>query len=345
MSHGVARSVMTIHMLMSETRPPYVVPSMQELAHVSSNGLQIVSTFSGCGGSCLGFRMAGYRVLWANEFVPAAADTYRANHPTTPLDVRDIREVTGASIRDVIGDARIDVLEGSPPCASFSSAGVRDAHWGRVRDYSDTKQRTDDLFFEFARLLRELQPRAFVAENVSGLLKGVARGYFKDIYRTLREAGYDVRAQLVDAQWLGVPQMRQRTILIGVRLDEQRVPVFPRPLPYRYGVRDALPHVVRMQHSNVRWLSASQPASTIVASGWTVTPRAQFSGGTYVEVVNARGRSERRKLTIDELRALCSFPTDFVLTGTFAQQWERLGRSVPPLMMRALAQSLVEVLT
>lgn len=109
-----------------QNKPPYRVPLMDEINALPWNGLNVVSTFSGCGGSCLGFKMAGYRVLWANEFIPAAQETYRANHPTTYLSTQDIRTVKASDIRAVIGDIEIDVLEGSPPCASFSTAGKRE---------------------------------------------------------------------------------------------------------------------------------------------------------------------------------------------------------------------------
>ena len=113
----------------------------------------------------------------------------------------------------------LDLLDGSPPCASFSTAGKREAGWGKVKAYSDTKQRTDDLFFEYARLLAGIRPRVFVAENVSGLVKGTAKGYFKLVLSALRDCGYRVEAKVLDASWLGVPQARQRLIFIGVRDD------------------------------------------------------------------------------------------------------------------------------
>jgi DNA (cytosine-5)-methyltransferase 1 len=148
---------------------------MTEIAAVPWNGLKVVSTFSGCGGSCLGFRMAGYRVVWANEFIPAAAETYRANHPNTLLSTEDIRKVRPGAILEATGFkvGELDAMEGSPPCASFSTAGKREKHWGKAKKYSDTVQRVDDLFFEYVRLIEGLKPKVFVAENVSGLVKGV----------------------------------------------------------------------------------------------------------------------------------------------------------------------------
>lgn len=128
-------------------KPAYAVPTMEEVKAVPSNGRTVVSTFSGCGGSCLGFRMAGFTTLWANEFVPAAAEVYALNHPGVILDRRDIREVQPAEILLAIGKdvGAVDVMEGSPPCAAFAMAGKRETEWGKVRPYSDVEQRVDDL--------------------------------------------------------------------------------------------------------------------------------------------------------------------------------------------------------
>jgi DNA (cytosine-5)-methyltransferase 1 len=433
---------------------------MAEIAALPFNGYKVVSTFSGCGGSSLGYRMAGFKVLWANEFVKEAQDVYRANFPDTILDTRDIRRVDPGDILTATGLKRgeLDLLDGSPPCSSFSTAGKRAKGWGKSHAYSTGRaQRTDDLFFEFVRLLDGLQPRAFVAENVSGLVKGVGKGYFLDILAALRGAGYHVAARLLDAQWLGVPQARQRLIFIGTRADLGVDPAFPAPLAYRYSVRDALPWIGQITqgngngHSSTRgkdvprggpaptivargnryagatdqfivgvecangfnghaMLPASGPAPTIQASRpvnvitrngarstgkpaptvqthgnrrtrseltLTVEPEAdmrRFAVGRELDKLGQGGQSGRyfqltrpalaspsgtitaaggnastasvahptecRKFSIAELRRICAFPDDFVLTGTYAQQWERLGRAVPPVMMRAIAETV-----
>jgi DNA (cytosine-5)-methyltransferase 1 len=362
-------------------KPPYRVPSMAEVRAIPWNGFRVASTFSGAGGSCLGYRLAGYRVLWANEFVPAARETYAANHPGSILDGRDIRHVSPGSILDATGLAvgELDLLDGSPPCASFSTAGKREAGWGKVKAYSDTKQRTDDLFFEYIRLLRGLRPKVFVAENVSGLVKGTAKGYFLEILRGLKDSGYAVAARVLDAQWLGVPQARQRLIFVGVREDLRLAPAFPKPLPYRYSVREAIGLGFRTKsYSANGWNSPDDPAAAIQASGqYWVEPEADISryaigrewGRTEPGASNDRylnlkrcspdrpsfgisaesGNSstasvthptERRKFSIAELRRICAFPDDFALTGTYAQQWERLGRAVPPIMMMHVAATI-----
>jgi DNA (cytosine-5)-methyltransferase 1 len=361
-------------------KPPYRVPLMGEIRERQRNGYSVVSTFSGCGGSCLGFAIEGYTTLFASEFVPAAAETYRANFPGVPLDTRDIRSVSADEILAMIGKSRgeIDVLEGSPPCASFSTAGKREEGWNRVNKYSDTAQRVDDLFFEFVRILDGLQPRVFVAENVSGLVKGVAKGYFKRILTAMKATGYNVEARVLDAQWLGVPQMRQRVIFVGVRNDLDVRPAFPVPLPYRYSVRDALPDLamvaairdhrgafgnggeitdtpsptVLADSVGTHWIegtngynghaprSIDEPSATVQQSrivrvvGGTGAPQTL----TQRDVATITHPTERRKFTIAELRRICAFPDDFELTGTYSQQWERLGRAVPPVMMAAVAR-------
>jgi len=370
-------------------KPAYQIPSMEEIRTIPWNGFNAISTFSGCGGSSLGYKMAGFKVLWANEFVPAAYDTYLANHSETILDTRDIRQIKAQEILDAIGlqVGELDLFDGSPPCASFSTAGKREKSWGKVKKYSDTAQRTDDLFFEYIRILKELQPKIFVAENVSGLIKGTAKGYFLEILAGLKECGYRVACRLLDAQWLGVPQVRQRIIFIGVREDLGLEPVHPKPLLYRYSVRDALPWIVSGKYGP-SWKKADTPSPTVSAS-LTYNPETSHQGLEIVEAetdisryaigvewdkLKPGGKSqkylslvkpqvdnpcptitqcsgststagvchptEKRKFSIAELKRICAFPDDFILTGSYVQQWERLGRAVPPVMMYHIAATI-----
>ena len=344
----------TMHEL--QQKPPYRVPSMAEIAALPWNGFTAASTFSGCGGSSLGYRMAGFRVLYANEFIPAAQESYRANAaPYTFLDTRDIRQVQPQDILEKIGLApgELDLLDGSPPCASFSTAGKREAGWGKVKKYSDSEQRTDDLFFEFARLLRGLQPKTFVAENVSGLVKGTAKGYFLEILRELKACGYNVACKVLDAQWLGVPQSRQRTIFVGVRNDLGPAPSHPRPLPYRYCLADILIDGERSEKE-------SDIARYCTGKEWDTLKEGEQSEKYFSLVRTDRDKPcpticashgspgiasvthpvEKRKFSIAELKRICGFPDDFILKGTYPQQWERCGRSVPPVMMSHIAATI-----
>jgi DNA (cytosine-5)-methyltransferase 1 len=323
----------------------YRVPTMDEVRAVPWNGFNAVSFFSGCGGSSLGLRMAGYRMLYANEFIEAARDCYARNKADyTVLDGRDIREVSPSDVltRIGMGVGELDHMDGSPPCASFSSSGSRESGWGKVKDYSGVRQRTDDLFYEFARHLDGIQPKTFCAENVRGLVRGTARGYFLDILAALKKCGpgYRISARLLDAQWLGVPQARPRLIFIGVRSDIGCEPVHPMPLKSWIRTDHILPHIRRFKvggHLH-KWERSDRPFPTIMASDATTSITAYLSSGGFVELEDGT----RRKLTIEEVRLLCSFPADFVLTGDFAQQWERMGRAVPPLMMARIGSTVAD---
>jgi len=220
----------------------YRVPTVSAIRQIPSNGLKVVSTFSGGGGTCLGMTLAGYDVVWANDCDPHARETYTANLGK-PIDGRLLNDVTAADILSETGlkEGELDLFEGSPPCTKFSTAGRRQKGWNRKEIHAGTVQaNTEDLFFEWLRLARGLRPKVFVAENVAGLVKGVAKGYFKDILKEMKSLGYQVTARLLDAQWLGVPQRRNRIIFIGVRDDLSRMPVFPAPLPRQWTVRQAI---------------------------------------------------------------------------------------------------------
>jgi site-specific DNA-cytosine methylase len=169
-----------------------------------------ISLFAGCGGSSLGYKWAGGRGLAAVEFNANAAETYRLNFPDTPMLERDIATVTAEELLALtglqVGD--LDILDGSPPCQGFSTAGKR--------QFDDPR---NSLFREYVRLVEGLQPRVFVMENVSGMVKGKMKLAFKTIMETLKATGYTVRCQLLNAMYYGVPQSRERLIWIGVRPD------------------------------------------------------------------------------------------------------------------------------
>lgn len=337
-------------------KPPYRIPSMSEVDAQPWNGLSAISTFSGGGGSSTGYKMAGYRVLWANEFVEAARETYAANHPSTMLDGRDIREVQAVDILKATGLAKgqLDLFDGSPPCSAFSTAGRRAEGWGEsTKSYSDRSQSNiEDLFFEFSRLLEGLQPRVFVAENVSGLVKGVAKGKFKQIHSALVACGYRVKASLLNASWLGVPQARQRLIFVGVRNDLRRDPVFPKPLPYQHTLAEALAGLEHERGEGFRenaiyqhWLRCdpitghSETRHNLVRMKWN-RPANTICARWATGIAAVTLPDEPFYPSIGQLKRICSFPDDYKLSGSYQKQWERLGRSVPPLMMRAVAGAL-----
>ncbi len=345
-------------------KPPYIVPSLADIL-AQDYEYEGISTFSGAGGSCLGHLMAGVKILWANEFVKAAQDTYKANFPNTFLDHRDIRQITPEDLLETIkrGKGEIDLMDGSPPCAAFSNSGKRHKQWGEVRKYSDTYQRVDDLFYEFSRLLEGVQPKVFIAENVQGLVRGVAKGVFKEVLTTLKNCGYTVEAKLLKADRLGIPTTRPRLFFVGVRNDLGLTPAWPKPLPYQYTIRDAIPWIdLPDDHPDVPYVDPEVSMENYaVGKRWerlavgqqdkvrfnlirthpdkpcpTITQRNDAS------VASVTHPYMKRKFSIIELKLLSSFPADFELTGDFKKQSERIGRAVPPLMMKAITAALVD---
>ena len=357
--------------MLAENKPIYLVPLMSEIAAIPWNGFKVISTFAGAGGSSTGYRMAGFKIALANEFVPIAQDSYRANmDPSTIMETRGIQDVSAASILEATGlkEGELDIFDGSPPCQAFSTAGKRSKGWGLDREYEHgAKQKNEDLFSEYIRICKGLRPKVFVAENVSGLIKGVAKGFFLEILAALKACGYRVEARLLDAQWLGVPQARQRLIFIGVRDDLSFAPAFPKPIAYQYTIRDALPHLaglkqtakygrpinvidrpsltVRASMNNfeeARIVIGNDAFNPVFGSIDNLSPTILASGARTSGLDETAGPDgiERRKLTIAEVKRICAFPDDFVIKGTFAQQWERLGNSVPPVMMAHIAATI-----
>lgn len=347
-------------------KPKFKIPNMEEIRKVEGiNNYNVVSTFSGAGGSCLGFKMAGYNILWANEFIPAAQEVYKLNHKNTYLDCRDIRNVTPKEILNKINleVGELDVFEGSPPCASFSHCGLGSKEWGNIKKYSDTKQRVDNLFFEYARILEGLQPKVFVAENVKGLIEGHGKGYFKLISKRLKECGYNIKVKLLNAVNLGVPQRRQRIIFIGVRNDLNINPTFPKPLPYIYNLDDAIKGIIPdnnisrlLKKSNITYKLWKLTDSRNKSKSFQEAYQKYYNKGNFfthikssynepvqtvvATVTSSYHPTEPRSFTINELKRIFTFPDDFKLVGTVDQQWERIGRSVPPVMMFHIADTI-----
>jgi DNA (cytosine-5)-methyltransferase 1 len=174
----------------------------------TTNKPKVVSLFAGCGGSSLGYSMAGYDVRLAVEWDKGATDVYQRNFPTTQVFQGDIANLSVAEALELAGvvPGELDILDGSPPCQGFSTAGKR--------KFNDSR---NQLFLEYVRLLEGFAPKVFVMENVSGLIKGKMKLAFAEMTRALKAVGYTVSCRLLNAWWYGVPQDRKRVIWIGTK--------------------------------------------------------------------------------------------------------------------------------
>ena len=182
----------------------------------------VFSCFACGGGSTMGYKLAGFDVLGCNEIDPKMIEAYKTNHKPKyaylePIQTFKLRKDLPKELYN------LDILDGSPPCSSFSMAGNREKDWGKEKKFREgqAEQVLDNLFFDFIDLAKELQPKVVVAENVSGLMMGSAKDYVKRIYKEFKEAGYQLRIEpyLLDASKMGVPQRRRRVFFIALRND------------------------------------------------------------------------------------------------------------------------------
>ena len=320
--------------------------------------IKIFSLFSGIGGSSQGYKQAGCTVLGAIEFLDYQANNYRLNFPGTAVYEQDIRTLDVGKVMESLNirPGELDILDGSPPCSSFSSAGKGSKLWGIVKPYGNKKQRTDDLFFQYVRFLQEMQPRIFIAENVAGLARGPNRGMLMKFTDAFRDAGYKVKAKILNCAYYGVPQARPRLFFIGVRDNIGLLPTHPEPdakpmisgpalakvvnteadlaavqikgemtLARLKGLRRGAAHKERF---TLRKSHPGHPIPTLVAAGGQVSS-------------NAAAHWDNRKFTIPELKVICGFPKTWKTTGPFHRIGEGFARAVPPPTMERIARHVI----
>lgn len=327
----------------------------QHLAPHRLDAPTVISLFAGCGGSSLGYSMAGYRELLAVEWDNNAVATFNLNFPDVPVYHGDIHKLTIEQCLEMIDlqPSELDLLDGSPPCQGFSIAGKR-----------QMTDKRNQLYMQFVRLLRGLQPKVFVMENVSGLVKGKMKLIFADIMRELKASGYKVRCKLLNAMYFNVPQSRQRLIWIGVREDFSKSISFPKAQEKPIIVQDAwhgLSKIEKNASVSHLWIDVKAGSKTAMAlsktpqgktlRGFTMSRRLAYNrvagaiqtGGLlpgypgsswFSHPTQARGISAR------EGARLSSFPDKFQLGQDWQEGARQVGNSVPPLFMRAIAQHI-----
>jgi DNA (cytosine-5)-methyltransferase 1 len=312
----------------------------------------VISTFAGCGGSSLGYKLAGYRELLAVEWDDNAVETFRMNFPDVPVFHGDIAKLTGEECMRMAGirPGELDVFDGSPPCQGFSTAGKR--------KFDDPR---NSLFKEYARLLKELQPKVFVMENVTGMVKGVMKQAYLQIIKTLRECGYKSNGEVLNAMYYNVPQSRERVIIIGVRNDIGIEPSHPKPQTEPIIFRNAMRNVSQDKEQRIL-PDILLCYAKLHGKGWSTKPmiyksiKGNLAGSfslKWCEWDNVCGtlpKSEisltgvvhpdkKRYLSASELKRIGTFPDNFVFTSR-SKAVERIGNSVPPNLMKAIAEHI-----
>lgn len=185
-----------------------------------TNGIKVFSCFAGGGGSTMGYKLAGCEVVGDVEIDPKMNELYVINHKPKYNFLMDLREFN--KLNNIPGEIiNIDILDGSPPCTTFSTYGKREETWGKMKKFREgqKEQTLDDLSFVFIETVRKIKPKVVIMENVEGILLGNALGYSQKIYKELGNAGYTLRHWVLKAEYMGVPQKRHRVFFIAFRND------------------------------------------------------------------------------------------------------------------------------
>jgi DNA (cytosine-5)-methyltransferase 1 len=213
-------------MAKANTYKPYKFPYNWNLSNgypskdIEFHGAKVFGTFVCGGGSSMGYKLAGYEHLGGLEIDPKVGEVYKLNHKPKHFYLEDIRLFNKRN--DLPKELySLDLLDGSPPCSSFSMAGNRDKDWGKEKVFREGQelQRLDDLVFEYIKTIDKLKPKVAILENVKGLIQGNAKAYTKKIFKEFAKAGYRVQLFLLNAASMGVPQKRERVFFIGLRND------------------------------------------------------------------------------------------------------------------------------
>jgi len=323
---------------------------------------KVFSCFACGGGSTMGYKLSGFDVIGMNEIDPKMAEVYIENHKPKHAFVEPIQEFVK---RDDLPNElyNLDILDGSPPCSSFSLSGNREKDWGKEKKFREgqAEQVLDTLFFDFIELGKKLQPKVIIAENVKGLLQGDARRYVTKIMDAFYEAGYYVNYKLLDASTMGVPQRRQRVFFHAIRKDlycGKFADLFQRrpQLNLEFKEKPILYKEVREKSGN----PDAEGLSPMIEKYWELTKEgcsfstAHPKGSYFNEIKLGRNKviptlrasglpydyEVKRVLYKREICKAGSFPTDYNFLNN--KPIYLVGMSVPPIMTAQIADRVYD---
>lgn len=323
--------------------------------------MNIISLFTGAGGLDIGFMEAGYNDILASDIMPQAKDSYNTNYPHTTFLLKDICQVTTEEIKQLIGKQEVDVIIGGPPCQGFSNMGNKNS--------ADPRNL---LFENYVRIVNALQPKCFLFENVKGLYTMFEGRFFKKVVSSFLSIGYNVHFSLIDSSNYGVPQKRERVIIVGSKID--RPFKFPGHDSESFGKiksyanvgkaiddlmykGEEIPNHIPLAHSE----KVVRRYQLIPEGGRLPKPedmpediRRKGFGTTYVRLHRQKysptivpGNNAlpihpvlNRSLTPREAARIQTFPDDYIFKGDRRSQCIQVGNAVPPLLAAKLAYAL-----
>lgn len=308
----------------------------------------VVDLFSGCGGMTLGFRMAGYTSMLSVEIDPDSSNTYRHNFPEAFHYEGLIENLTDEEALEILQNRQVHVLCAGFPCQGFSLAGARNSDDDR-----------NQLFWQFVRFAKLLQPCFVVGENVANIVTMDNGNFYRDIVGAFADAGYPgMSVQILESAEYGVPQLRQRAIFIGNRHGYTNP--FPKPIlsekefiPIEDAIDDLKSHPrdpsinhewTRHSKEMIQRISAVQPGNSLYdtyADAW----KRQYRGVPSMTIKENHGgvhihHELNRTISAREMARLQSFPDDFIFSGRMKRAMFQIGNAVPPVLAQHVALAL-----
>ena len=322
-----------------------------------------IDLFAGAGGMSLGFDKAGFENVLAVEYDECFAETYKFNFPDHNLKVEDIKNISNDEIKKIIGNNKIDVIIGGPPCQGFSIAG-------RIgRNFIDDER--NQLFKEFVRFVNVIKPKIFVMENVAALKTHNKGKTIMEIVNEFDNAGYTVKYDVLNAVNYGVPQQRRRIFIIGT-LNENNKFEFPKKTNKYITIKEALkglPELKSGETSNIPNHNAMHHSKQMlekmsyVKDGGDrndIPEELRPKSGDIRKYIRYNSKepsicitgdmrkvfhfNQNRALTGRELARIQTFPDNFIFKGNTGKVQQQIGNAVPPKLAFQIANSVKEVL-
>lgn len=305
----------------------------------------------------MGYKLAGYDVLGNVEIDPQMMALYKRNHNprfSFEMPIQEFKEIPNDQLPAELFD--LDILDGSPPCSVFSTSGKREKKWGQEHHFREgqAKQKLDELFFDFLDVVEKLRPRVVVAENVRGMVIGLAKGYVALVKRRFEQMGYRVQLFLLNSATMGVPQKRERIFFIAHRQDLQLS-----KLVLQFHERPVLYKEVRSGRGR------PLDPNTLTYKRWLKRRPRDDSFGDITERINGKVSNFNSILVKDDrvpntiasnscfirydepyyisdmdIIRIQTFPRDYDFMGADVQYV--CGMSVPPLMMKGIASAIYD---
>lgn len=336
--------------------------NLTDLESVPQNGIKVMSTFACGGGSSMGYKRAGCEVIAANDIDPEMAWHYKLNIKPKHYFLCPIRDLLTADLPPELFE--LDILDGSPPCSTFSMAGSREKAWGKDKHFREgqAKQVLSDLFFDYLDLVGRLRPKVAIAENVKGMIQGNAKGYVKMIMARFKELGYRPQLFLLNSADCGVPQKRERVFFCAIREDIEAPPLKLAPMHRWISAGEATQDLqvlttdeikdTKATGTDLRFWKNTKPGAnysnaSIKENGKnSFFNHIKFDGNlpTYTITANTQVLThwaEMRHFTLREIKRFGSFPDDYQAKTDKIGKY-MIGMSVPPKMTEQVARAVID---